>query len=133
MIVKEILLEVEKFGLVGEQHFYIQFDLSCMGVSVPERVREKHQQGSILVSIKRDEYQNLLVNDMGLQVDLGFDGFAETIFVPFTSIMSFTDPSENLLLEFQVQYQMEPIVARDQEARRKRTDENNIIIFPKPQ
>ena len=47
--------------------------------------------------------------------------------------MSFTDPSENLLLEFQVQYQMEPIVARDQEARRKRTDENNIIIFPKPQ
>lgn len=130
MMVKEILSEVEKFGLRGEQHFCISFNINCMGVEIPQHIKDRYKaEGKILIVIRQNEYENLSVNNNGFHVDLGFNGVAETVFIPFTSITSFSDPSQNFVLSFEAKYQMESM-SYNNLPRFKPSSSDNVILFP---
>ena len=132
-IVKEILMDVERYGLIGRQHFYIQLSLNSANLIIPDRIRARYAaDGVVLLIIRKNEYSNLSVNDLGFKIELGFDGIGENVFVPFTAITNFTDPSENFALEFIPEYHAKPInhdYHKTSLSDKKGTD-NNIIIFP---
>jgi hypothetical protein len=132
-IVKEILMDVERYGLIGRQHFYIQLSLNSTDLVIPDRVRLRYAaDGVVLLIIRKNEYANLSVSDFGFKIELGFDGIGENVFVPFTAITNFSDPSENFALEFIPEYQMKSITHEQYKSSlsEKKGADNNIIIFP---
>jgi uncharacterized protein len=133
MMVKDILLEVERNGLKGDQHFCTCFNMNCVGVQIPDSIRERNKsEPRVLIIIRNGEYENLSVEDKGFYVDLGFDGIAERIFVPFTSIISFIDPSQNFHLSFDpILDRMEaiPSIPVKDKPKFDHKDQGNLIDF----
>ena len=130
-MIRHILSEVQKFGLSPDQELFIQLSLTSDGVKIPEAIRKTHgKQGFVIFAIKPGEYENMLVTEYGLKVDLGFDGIAETVFIPFSSIATFSDPSANFSLTLEPEYENNPVTFQ-MEIKQLQDASDNVIIFPK--
>jgi hypothetical protein len=90
-IIRDILSDAMENGLQGESHFFITFQTDREDVKLPPYVRAKYpQQMSIIL---QHQYENLNVGLDGFGVDLAFGGVPATIYVPYTAIIQFSDPS----------------------------------------
>ncbi len=97
-IVRDALQSVAKDGLPGEHHFYITFAPQHPGVDMPDDLRTR--QGDEMTIVLQHQFENLSVSDLGFQVDLAFDGVAQTLRIPFATVLAFFDPSVEFGLRF---------------------------------
>lgn len=98
-IVRAVLLQVMKLGLLGDHHFYIAFDTQAPGVSLSKRLRAKYPLEMTIVLQYR--FNDLQVNDSGFEVELTFDGIPERLAVPYMAIKVFYDPSAPYGVQFE--------------------------------
>lgn len=99
-VVRKVLSEVEKSGLVGEHHFFISFDTGAPGVRISQTLHEQYPNEMTIVL--QNQFWDLKVSDSFFEVGLSFDGQAENLCIPFSAIKGFFDPSVQFGLQFEV-------------------------------
>ena len=98
-VIHDILQKAAQEGLKGEQHFYVTFLTAHPEVRVPQYLKDEYPDE--ITVVVQHQYENLMISKKQFVVDLYFDDKLETIKVPFSSIISFLDPSVNWGLNFE--------------------------------
>lgn len=89
-IIRTVLQRVQKRGLPGEHHFFINFDTSAPGVILSKRLKEQYPVDMTIVL--QYKFWDLLVFDDRFEVKLSFNNVPERLVIPFAAIKSFMDP-----------------------------------------
>jgi uncharacterized protein len=95
-VVRLVLADVAKRGLVGQHHYMVTFETGAPGVQISQSLREKFPPEMTIILQHR--FENLVVKQEGFEVTLSFGGNPERIVVPFDAIKAFHDPSVNFSL-----------------------------------
>ena len=90
-VVRKVLSDTARSGLVGEHHFNIAFKTGAPGVVVPAAVRQRFPDEMSI--ILQHEFWDLVVTQDAFEVSLNFSRKPERLTVPFDAITGFTDPS----------------------------------------
>src|SRR3974377_432178 len=98
-VLRQVLIDTAKKGLVGEHHFYISFDTRADGVRLSERLKQQYPEQMTI--ILQHQFWDLSVSDTGFEVGLSFGGIPEKLGVPFDAVKGFFDPSVQFGLQFE--------------------------------
>ena len=90
-VVRKVLSDTARSGLIGEHHFNIAFKTRAPGVVVPPGVKQRFPDEMSI--ILQHEFFELVVTQDAFEVTLNFSRKPERLTVPFDSITGFTDPS----------------------------------------
>jgi len=90
-VVRKVLSDTARSGLIGEHHFNIAFKTQAPGVVVPAAVKQRFPDEMSI--ILQHEFWDLVVREDAFEVSLNFSRKPERLTVPFDSITGFTDPS----------------------------------------
>ena len=99
-VVRTVMTDAAKKGLLGEHHFKISFDTTAPGVKLSPRLREQYPQEMTIVL--QHQFWDLEVSDEAFEVGLSFSGVPERLRVPFDAITGFFDPSVEFGLQFAI-------------------------------
>lgn len=99
-VVHDALRRVEKSGLPGDHHFFIQFNTRFPGVSIGERLSTKYPREMTIVI--QHQFYNLQVLEDRFQVELSFDNIPEKLIIPWAAVKGFLDPYVQFGLQFEV-------------------------------
>ena len=97
-VVRDLLADTAKRGLLGNHHFYLAFSTSHPGVAMPEYLRALHPKDMTIVL--QNQFWDLAVEDKHFSVKLRFNGKGETLVIPFDALVGFLDPSVQFALQF---------------------------------
>jgi hypothetical protein len=97
-VVRKVLSDMARDGLVGEHHFYISFRTQARGVRLSARVRELYPEEMTI--ILQHQFWDLSVTDHAFEVGLSFKSVPEMLLVPFDAVTRFSDPAAGFDLEF---------------------------------
>ena len=97
-VVRQVLSDVARNGLQGEHHFFITFKTDTPGLRLSGRMRERYPDE--MTVILQHQFWGLSVMEAGFEVGLSFNGTPERLFVPFSAITMFQDPSVTFGLKF---------------------------------
>ena len=90
-VVRKVLSDTARTGLLGEHHFNIAFKTQAPGVVVPAAVKSRFPEEMSI--ILQHEFWDLVVTQEAFEVSLNFSRKPERLTVPFDAITGFTDPS----------------------------------------
>jgi hypothetical protein len=90
-VVRKVLVDTARNGLVGDHHFNIAFKTHAPGVVAPAVVKQRFPDEMSI--ILQHEFWDLVVTHDAFEVSLNFSRKPERLTVPFDSITGFTDPS----------------------------------------
>jgi uncharacterized protein len=90
-VVRKVLADAARNGLVGDHHFNIAFKTQAPGVIAPPVVRQRFPEEMSI--ILQHEFWDLVVTQDAFEVSLNFSRKPERLVVPFDAITGFTDPS----------------------------------------
>ena len=99
-LVRKVMSEVARTGLPGEHHFYLTFVTTAPGVRVSTRLLGQYPEEMTIVL--QHQYWDLVVTEHAFEVGLSFNGVPERLFVPFTALKTFADPSVGFQLQFAI-------------------------------
>jgi hypothetical protein len=99
-VVRKVLSEVARTGLPGEHHFFVSFATQAPGVRVSSRLLAQYPDEMTIVL--QHQYWDLTVTEHAFEVGLSFNNVPERLFVPFTAVKGFVDPSVQFGLQFEV-------------------------------
>ena len=126
----EILKEVEKKGLDGNNHLYITFATNNSKTSVPDWLLQKYP--SEMTIVIQHEYYHLSVNKKNFNIGLSFNNKKSDLTISFDSIISFADPSAKFGLNYQFNKSIEQndkkIVVKKKKSIKKKNS-TNVINF----
>lgn len=97
-VVRDLLADTAKSGLLGNHHFYLAFSTTHPGVIMAERLRQQHPKDMTIVL--QNQFWDLEVEDTWFSVKLSFAGKAEKLVIPFDALVGFLDPSVQFALQF---------------------------------
>ena len=97
-VVRTVMADAARKGLLGEHHFKISFDTTAPGVKLSPRLREQYPQEMTIVM--QHQFWDLEVGEEAFEVGLSFSGVPERLRVPFDAITGFFDPSVEFGLQF---------------------------------
>tara|TARA_Y100001970_G_scaffold294195_1_gene448302 strand:- start:4450 stop:4896 length:447 start_codon:yes stop_codon:yes gene_type:complete len=95
----EIIKEVEKNGLTGNDHLYITFETNNSKTLIPDWLFQKYPKEMTIII--QHEYYHLTVNQKDFNIGLSFNNKKCDLKISFDSIISFADPSSNFGLNYQ--------------------------------
>jgi hypothetical protein len=98
-VLRHVLADAAEHGLPGEHHFFITFLSKADGVRLSPRLLAQYPNEMTI--ILQHQFWDLVVTDDHFEVGLAFGGIPERLFVPFTAIKSFLDPSVEFGLQFE--------------------------------
>ena len=98
-VVRNVLADTAKHGLLGEHHFFITFDTRMAGVRISPRMLQKYPEKMSIVL--QHVFWDLNVHDDHFEVGLSFGGVGEKLVVPFGAVTDFADPSVDFGLKFE--------------------------------
>ena len=98
-VVRKVLGEVEKAGLPGEHHFFISFATRAPGVRISKKLLDQYEEEMTIVI--QNQYHDLKTSETGFEIGLSFDGIAEILVIPYSSLKGFFDPSVEFGLQFE--------------------------------
>ena len=102
-VVRNALIRVAEEGrLPGNHHFYIAFRTDLPEVKLADELRERHPEEITIVLQHR--FWNLEVHEDAFEVELTFNNVPQHLYIPFSAIRAFYDPS----VEFGLQFHVEP-------------------------
>jgi uncharacterized protein len=90
-VVRKVLSDTARAGLLGDHHFNIAFKTQAPGVIVPPAIRSRFPEEMSI--ILQHEFWDLVVTQDSFEVSLNFSRKPERLTVPFNAITGFTDPS----------------------------------------
>jgi uncharacterized protein len=90
-VVRKVLADTARNGLIGEHHFNIAFKTQAPGVVAPPAIKSRFPDEMSI--ILQHEFWDLVVREEAFEVSLNFSRKPERLTVPFDSITGFTDPS----------------------------------------
>jgi uncharacterized protein len=90
-VVRRVLADTARTGLVGDHHFNIAFKTQAPGVVAPAAVKSRFPDEMSI--ILQHEFWDLVVTQDAFEVSLHFSRKPERLVVPFDSITGFSDPS----------------------------------------
>ena len=126
----DILKEIEKNGLDGNNHLYISFKTNYPKNILPNWLLQKYPNEMTIVI--QHEYYHLSVNKKNFSIGLSFNNKKCDLTISFDSIISFADPSSNFGLNYQFN---KSIDANDKKALVKKkkyvkkNNSSNVINF----
>jgi len=94
------LTQAARDDLPGDHHFFISFRTGAPGVRLSNRMREQYPQEMTIVL--QHQFWDLVVNELGFEVGLSFQGKPEILSIPFTAVTGFFDPSVDFGLKFEI-------------------------------
>lgn len=97
-VVYKSLSYTAKNGLPGNHHYYITFATEYPGVEVPEYLKD--QYGDEITIVLQYEFWDLKADEHGFAVTLCFDDAHEKLYIPYSALLSFVDPSVKFGLQF---------------------------------
>ncbi|MEI8295594.1 MAG: ClpXP protease specificity-enhancing factor SspB [Alphaproteobacteria bacterium] len=97
-VIRTVLTNTAKTGLVGSHHFYISFATNHPDVDIPNFLKEEYPEEVTIVL--QYEFWDLEVEDDFFSVTLCFNNVDERLTVPFSAVVSFVDPSVKFGLQF---------------------------------
>ncbi len=100
-VVRKVLADLARDGLVGEHHFYITFRTHGRGVRLSARMRELYPEEMTI--ILQHQFWDLSVTDNAFEVGLSFKNAPEMLLIPFEAVTRFSDPSAGFDLEFKLE------------------------------
>ena len=110
-VVRDALRRVDKSGLPGEHHFFIQFNTRYPGVSIGDRLATKYPREMTIVL--QHQFYGLQIWEDRFQVELSFDNIPEKLLVPFAAVKGFLDPYVQFGLQFEVKMEDEEVSNSD--------------------
>tara|TARA_B100000965_G_C19211880_1_gene591969 strand:- start:10 stop:447 length:438 start_codon:yes stop_codon:yes gene_type:complete len=125
-VFKEILKEVEKNGLDGNNHLYITFATNKPKIVMPNWLLIKYPTEMTIVI--QNEYYNLSVNKNEFRIGLSFNNKKSDLQIPFNSVISFADPSAKFGLNYSFNKKIK-IKENITEIRKKKKNQTNVIEF----
>lgn len=130
LVVRRSLEQVAESGLYGNQHFYVTFRTDFKGVQIPEYLHEEYPEE--LTIVLENQFWNLKVFETYFEVSLNFNTRVENIVVPFDSVLEFSDPSEDFVLQFDSEDMGENMMPKNDESELtvttdKETDDNKVV------
>ncbi|ACK49571.1 protein of unknown function DUF1321 [Methylocella silvestris BL2] len=99
-VVRKVLADMAREGLVGEHHFYITFRTNGRGVRLSARMRELYPEEMTI--ILQHQFWDLSVSEHAFEVGLSFKNVPEMLLVPFDAVTRFSDPAAGFDLEFKL-------------------------------
>ncbi len=90
-IIRTVMQRVQKRGLPGEHHFYVNFDTRAAGSILSKRLKAQYPEEMTIVL--QHKFWDLLVYEDRFEVKLSFNNVPERLVIPFAAIKSFVDPS----------------------------------------
>ncbi len=99
-VVKKVLGDASRDGLLGDHHFYITFRTQAPGIRLSTRMREQYPEEMTI--ILQHQFENLNVTDHAFEVGLSFRGIPERLLIPFEALTGFFDPSVQFGLKFEL-------------------------------
>ena len=96
--VRDILRQVSKSGLPGENHFFISYRTDFSGVKISDSLRNRYPEEITIVL--QHQFWDLRVEDDKFSVSLSFNNIPEVLVVPFAALTGFSDPSTKFGLQF---------------------------------
>jgi uncharacterized protein len=90
-VVRKVLADTARTGLIGDHHFNIAFKTQAPGVVAPAAVKSRFPDEMSI--ILQHEFWDLVVTQDAFEVSLHFSRKPERLVVPFDSITGFSDPS----------------------------------------
>lgn len=97
-VVHKTISYTVKNGLPGNHHYYITFATEHPGVEIPDYLRD--QYGDEVTIVLQYEFWDLATDANGFSVTLCFDDAHEKLYVPYSALLSFVDPSVKFGLQF---------------------------------
>ena len=126
-VMRDILAQVSRHGLRGEQHFYITFHTHHKNVQLPEQLRARHPESMTIVL--QHQFENLVSHHDCFDVTLIFDGKAARISVPFAAISQFADPDAPFVLNMeQKEAEKTPDKKTDKKTKGKKSKSKDNVI-----
>lgn len=110
-VVRDILTEAANNGLIDDHHFYISFATQHAAVRLPDYLLEEYPEDITIVI--QHEFWDLVVDDKGFSVTLCFEDNNENLYVPFSALISFVDPSVKFGLQFAPIFPEVPKITKD--------------------
>ncbi|MCF6301859.1 MAG: ClpXP protease specificity-enhancing factor SspB [Devosiaceae bacterium] len=98
-VVRKVLSEVEKAGPPGDHHFFISFATRAPGVRISKKLLDQYKDEMTIVI--QNQYHDLKTSETGFEIGLSFDGVAELLVIPFSSLKGFFDPSVEFGMQFE--------------------------------
>ncbi len=98
-IVKKVLNQVAREGFFKKQHLYITFSVKHPGVKIEPDIEDALDDDELTIVLQY-EYWDLKVDDYGFSVCLAFETADANLYIPYSSLISFSDPSEDFCLNF---------------------------------
>ena len=99
------LWEVAERGLPGEHHFFIGFKTQHPAVQIsPSLIARFPDEMRIVL---QNQFSDLFVDEQEFSVTLQFGGVPETLVIPYVAITTFSDPSVDFSLDFDVDIEEE--------------------------
>ncbi|MCE9521606.1 MAG: hypothetical protein K8S25_04150 [Alphaproteobacteria bacterium] len=98
-VVREALIHAATGGMMGAHHFYIAFDTNAPGVQISDTLHNAHPHE--LTIVLQNQYWGLKVGENEFEVGLSFNKMPETIVIPFSAILQFSDPNQGFGFKFQ--------------------------------
>ncbi len=98
-LIKTVLTGVSETGLPGAHHFFITFDTREDGVDIADWLRDRYPEEMTIVM--QHWFENLEVGKNGFAITLNFGDAPEPLYIPYTAIKTFVDPSVEFGLRFE--------------------------------
>ena len=92
-VLKDVLLNISKNGLIGNNHLFITFNTKHKKIKIPKWLLRKYPDQMTIVI--QHEYFNLKVNKSDFEITLSFDDIKVDLKITYDAILSFADPSAN--------------------------------------
>ena len=122
----DILKDIEKNGLKGDNHLYITFATNNPKTSIPKWLLLKYPEEMTIVI--QYEYYNLSVNKNDFNIGLSFNNKKSNLLIPFNSVISFADPSNNFGLNYKFN-KLNTKKEKNIKNNKKNKNSSNVIDF----
>jgi uncharacterized protein len=128
-VVGRVLGQIAASGLPGDHHFYITFKTKAPGVVIPPHLNERFPDEMTIVL--QHKYWDLKVEAEHFEVGLSFSQIPSHLFIPYSAISAFVDPSVDFALQFHVDASSEGPepheAAENDEPLIEREDGSNVV------
>jgi len=98
-LIRTVLEDVAAHGLPGAHHFFITFDTTHPDARMADWLCDRYP--SEMTVVMQHWYDNLSVEEDGFAVTLNFGDQPEPLYIPYTAIRTFVDPSVEFGLRFE--------------------------------
>jgi hypothetical protein len=109
-VVRTVLTNTAKSGLVGSHHFYISFATNHPDVDMPDFLKNEYPEEITIVL--QYEFWDLEVENDFFSVTLCFNNIHERLTIPFSAVISFVDPSVQFGLQFTPSIHERPVAKK---------------------